>query len=260
MQVDARGLRSAYTTLGPMSQDERVVLYILIVLMFLWFTRAPSGIPGWSTLLPSPEAATDGTAAVFAALLLFFIPSKRNPGESLLTWAACHRFPWDLVLLLGGGFALASSFQASGASSWIASILSGFAGVPLSLLQLILCSFITSWTELNSNVATATIVLPIAAQLAVSVGTNPLYLLVPATVSTSFAFMLPVATPPNAVAFGTGFVKIRTMMAVGLFLNVACVCTTVIMMAALGPTVYAGRELPEWAKRTSTNSSTTPLR
>lgn len=214
-----------YRKLGKASYEERVVLILFISLALLWTFR--SGIrfdrftlPGWGAIFNHASYINDATAAVFIAILLFIIPSGRKDGSRLMDWKTAHRLPWDIVLLFGGGFALARGFQSSGLAVWMGEQLSwtGQYGPYFILLAiLILMVFLT---ELTSNVASIQMLLPVFAALAVSSQNNPVLFMLPATIGSSLAFMLPTATPPNAIVFGTHRIEIRTMVRTGLILNV----------------------------------------
>lgn len=140
--------------------------------------------------------------------------------EFLLDWEWAKQLPWDVLLLFGGGFALAESFRQTGLAAWLVSGLEVFRGIPVVLLVLATCFSVTFLTELTSNTATASLLVPVLAATATGLGIHPYLLMIPATVSASFAFMLPVATPPNAIVFGSGYVTIPQMARTGLVLNV----------------------------------------
>ena len=160
------------------------------------------------------------------------------------------KLPWHIVLLFGGGFALATGFKDSGLSMWFGHRLAGLSAVHPMLLVAVLCLMITFLTELTSNTATAEMFLPILAALGVAIQVNPLLLMIPATLSCSFAFMLPVATPPNAIVFGTDRVRMKDMVRAGLILNLTGVAIIAGAIYALGGSAL-GIELtglPEWAR------------
>jgi sodium-dependent dicarboxylate transporter 2/3/5 len=158
--------------------------------------------------------------AIVVALLLFLIPSKQKPGEKLMDWTASKGIRWGIVLMFGGGFALATGFIESGLSDWLGQQLTSLQSVPLWVLITIICMSITMLTELTSNMATTEVVLPILAAMATAISVDPLLLMIPATLSASCAFMLPVATAPNAIAFGASDVKIKDMIRYGFILNI----------------------------------------
>ena len=171
-------------------------------------------------MFSNPKFINDGTVAIFMALLLFIIPSKKEKGTFLMDWKAAEDIPWEIILLFGGGFALASGFKESGLSMWFGEQLMFLKGVHPLIIIFSIALIVTFLTELTSNTATVETFLPILAGLAISIETNPLLFMLPATIAGSMAFMLPVATPPNAIIFGTRRVRITQMIKTGLFLNI----------------------------------------
>lgn len=242
--------RREHDKLGPVSFEERVVLSLFGLLVALWmFRRDLLFVPGWSRLLPDPELAFDGTAAIVVALLLFLVPSRSRPGERIMDWDTAVKLNWGIVLLFGGGFALAGGFTEAGLSQWLGGRLSVLADFPPLVLVLVTCTVLTFLTELTSNAATTEMALPVLGALAVAIEVNPLLLMVPATLSASCAFMLPVATPPNAIAFGSGELAMRDMVRAGIWLNllgIVLITAAIYLLgiAALGIDLAA---MPEWA-------------
>lgn len=219
-----KALKNEYTQLGKSSYEERIILVLFILLAFLWLTRAELTIgnltlPGWSLLLPHPEQINDGTVAIAIAILLFIIPASGKQGKRLMNWKTAKKLPWNIVLLFGGGFALASAFKVSGLSLWVGDQMAAAAGLPIILIIVMICLTMTFLTELTSNTATTEMLLPVLAGISVSVEINPLLLMLPATLSASMAFMLPVATPPNAIVFGSNKLPIGEMVKTGFILN-----------------------------------------
>lgn len=238
-------VRKAYAELGPISYEERWVALLFSLLVLGWTLRK-----FWVQLLPEPGHVDDGTVAIALALLFFLIPSRRAGEGRLLRWSDASKIRWGIVLLFGGGFALASGFKESGLSDWLGQSLAGIEGMPPLLLILIICGGITFLTELTSNTATTEMILPVLGALAVAIGVNPLLLMIPATLSASCAFMLPVATPPNAIIFGTGRVGMNQLVRSGLKLNlIGMVLITLWSYFAL-PLVFGIESgvLPDWAK------------
>jgi sodium-dependent dicarboxylate transporter 2/3/5 len=240
--------------LGPITQEQRIVLWLFGLLVAAWLFRADIPlfgltVPGWSRLLPDPSFADDGTVAIGVALLLFLIPSHSRPGERLMDWAAAGGVRWGIVLLFGGGFALASGFKESGLSEWLGTRLVALDGVPPVVLVAIVCTMMTFLTELTSNTATTEMALPVLGSLAVAIEANPLLLMVPATLSASCAFMLPVATPPNAIVFGSGEIKMGDMVRGGIVLNLVGVVLITAAIYLLGTTVLSidPTLVPAWA-------------
>ncbi len=211
--------------LPPMSYEEKVIAFVFTLTAFLWMFRksltiGTVTIPGWSALLPNPKLIDDGTVAIAMALILFMIPSRSTKRqENILTTKIFYHVPWSTLLLFGGGFALAMGFKSSGLSDLVGQSLSGLKGTPSFIFITAITTLITFLTELTSNTATTQMILPILGSLAEAVQLHPLYLMVPATLAASCAFMLPVATPPNAIIFGSGKIKVSEMVKVGIWLN-----------------------------------------
>jgi len=244
-----------YRVLGPWSFEQRTILVAFVSLGMLWMTRkgfslGALAVPGWSDLFEHPQYFGDGTVAIAVAILLFLIPSREEPGGRLLDWDTARDLRWDIVLLYGGGFALASAFVVSGLSAWLGDRLAGLGGLPPVLMVLALCGAMSLLTELTSNTATTEMALPILAALAVGIDVHPLLLMLPATLACSCAFMLPVATPPNAIVFGAGNLSVAQMARNGLLLNVAAVLLITLVTFLLGPLVFGielGASPPDWA-------------
>lgn len=252
--MDKKIFRDQYRSLGPVSFEEKVVLLDFLFLVLLWMFRAEIKIggftiPGWSTLFPWSEYINDGTIAIGMALVLFLIPSRIQRDGRVMNWEIARKLPWNIVLLFGGGFALASGFKISGLSQWMGEQLKGLSSLPPLLIVAFICLFITFLTELTSNTATAEILLPILAALAVSIKVNPLLLMIPGTLSCSFAFMLPVATPPNAIVFGTNRLNVSDMARVGVIFNLIGVLIITAALFLIGKSIF-GIDLsvmPAWA-------------
>ncbi|MHC4846356.1 MAG: SLC13 family permease [Planctomycetota bacterium] len=247
--------RREHDEMGPMSFEQRAVGALFIMLVFAWMFRADIDlfgvrVPGWSGLFPRASFIDDGTVAISIALLLFLIPSRRRRAERLMDWETAVGVPWGLVLLFGGGFALASGFKESGLSEWLGVQLAAMEGAPPLLLVVATCAMLTFLTELTSNTATTEMALPVLASLAVAIETDPLLLMVPATLSASCAFMLPVATAPNAIVFGTGEVRMADMMRGGILLNLIGIVLITAAVYLLGTTVLGidPGVVPDWAQ------------
>ena len=224
-------------SLGPMSREERLVLVHFIVLALLWLTRGDINlgetvVRGWGSRLGLSGYVDDGTVAVAVAMLLFIIPARGTESGRLMDWNTAKQLPWHIILLFGGGFALARGFTTSGLSGWVGSQLGGLATLPTLLMVLSVCLVITFLTEITSNTATVQVMLPILAAVALETGLHPLTLMVPATLSASCAFMMPIATPPNAIVYGTDRIAIRDMVRIGLVLNL--IGAAIITVAVFG--------------------------
>ncbi len=243
-----------YLELGKAKPEEKIVMVLFVLLAVLWIFRSgfsiqSFSIPGWSSLFKDPSYINDGTVAIFIAVVLFMIPSTSKKGERIMNWETARKIPWNIVLLFGGGFALAQGFVDSGLSMWFGQELAGLAGVQPFVLTLANVSMMSLLTELTSNVATTEMILPILSGLSVTVGINPLLLMVPATLAASLAFMLPVATPPNAIVFGTNRIQVKDMVKTGILLNLAGILIATLVMYFWGILVFNidVASFPEWA-------------
>lgn len=199
--------------LGKMSQEEKAVAFIFVLTAILWITRSfvlNQFIPG----------INDTIIAIAAALTMFIIPSKSKNGKPLLTWNEAEKLPWGVIILFGGGLSLAAGFQSSGLAEWLGLQLTGVAELHPLLIILIVALTVNFLTEVTSNVATASIMLPVLASLAEAIGIHPFLLMVPATMAASCAFMLPIATGPNAIVFSSGELKMNDMVRAGIWLNI----------------------------------------
>ena len=230
--------RDSYRKLGKITYEEKFIGVIFIITALLWFTRADIDVgsinwKGWSNLFGSPEYVTDGVVAVFMATLLFFIPSKQNKGESLLVWRDISKLPFDIILLFGGGFALAKGMEVSGLSAWLASNLGFASKINIVLFVLLLCSLVTLISEFASNVACIQLMLPIIISLQKETGTDPLLLMIPATLAASLGFMLPIATAPNTIVFSSKRFKATEMLRAGLWLDIAGIIIITAVTAIL---------------------------
>ena len=237
-----------------MKQEERIVLVLFIILAFLWifrtgFTIQSFVVPGWSKLFKNPGYINDGTVAIFVAMFLFLIPSKEEKGERIMNWETAKKIPWGIILLFGGGFALAEAFTKSGLSAWFGQELVGLANVNRIVLTLAVVTMMSFLTELTSNVASTEMILPILAGLATTIKINPLLLMIPATIAASLAFMLPVATPPNAIVFGTNRLRVKDMVKTGILLNMCGVIIATLIMYFWGTIVFGidVSVFPDWA-------------
>ncbi|ELW65544.1 Solute carrier family 13 member 1 [Tupaia chinensis] len=207
-----------------------------------------------------PGFATDSTVALLVGLLFFVIPAKKltkttPTGEMvafdyspLITWKEFQSFmPWDIAILVGGGFALADGCEESGLSKWIGNKLSPLGSLPVWLIILIASLMVTSLTEVASNPATITLLLPILSPLAEAIHMNPLYILIPTTLCTSFSFLLPVANPPNAIVFSYGHLKVIDMVKAGLGVNIVGVAVVMLGMFTWIPPMFDLYTYPSWA-------------
>jgi sodium-dependent dicarboxylate transporter 2/3/5 len=216
--------------LGPITHPEKMVLLVFSLTAIAWITRS------FVLELFIPEI-DDTIIVMISTLVLFAIPA-RSEGKNLLDWEVTRKLPWGILLLFGGGLAIAAGFQASGLAEWIGSRLTAFSNWELFLLLLMIVALVNFLTEITSNVATATILLPVLASMADTTGIHPYLLMVGATLASSCAFMLPVATPPNAVIFGSGHVKMKHMVRTGFFLNLISIGLIVLFIYFVLPLVW----------------------
>jgi sodium-dependent dicarboxylate transporter 2/3/5 len=258
LSLDRSILRKELNELGRIRFEEKAILSVFVITVILWTFRRDLNVgffilPGWSNLWSGFANVDDGTIAIGMALLLFCIPSKRKQGDRLLEVEVFNRIPWGIVLLFGGGFALASGFTSSGLSRHIGDSFALLGDVPVPVLLLIICLSVTFLTELTSNVATITMLLPILVAWAASIGVHPLLFAIPATISASMAFMMPVATPPNAVVFGSQRLRIIEMARSGLILNLLAVLLTLLAVYVFFPLVTGSsfEVFPDWATNTA---------
>ena len=261
-QSSFRIIKQEYEALGSINFAEGSVLIHFITLAVLWITRDPHIFPGWGSLFKQGYV-TDATAAILVMISLFFWPSERpscfcvhtkcliterKPKQPLIDWlTVAKKLPWSVIMVVGGGFAMAESCKVSGLSQWFGEQCSSLGFIPSWATVVIVCVMLACFTEVTSNIATATIFLPILAELAVSTQVNPLYLMIPATISTSFAFMLPVATPPNAIIFSYGQIRIPDMLRAGFVLNFLCIIVLNMAVNTWGKALFQFSEFPDWA-------------
>jgi sodium-dependent dicarboxylate transporter 2/3/5 len=201
---------------GEWRAAEKRVLTVFAITALAWMTRgAPFG--GWSNLVGLP-GASDANIAIFAAISLFIVPDGN--GGKLLDWEDAKKIPWGILILLGSGFTIARAFTESGLSELLGNGLAGLSGLPILLMIGALCLVVTFLTELTSNTATTTLLMPVLAAAAIAAGLeDPILLMLPAALTASCAFMLPTATTPNGVAFSTGQFPLRKMASEGVVLN-----------------------------------------
>ncbi|MBA6352661.1 DASS family sodium-coupled anion symporter [Colwellia sp. BRX9-1] len=210
---------------GEWRSEEKRTLWVFGLTALAWITRSePFG--GWSDLL-NVQIAGDSTVALFAVVLMFLIPNGK--GSRLLDWDTAKSIPWGMLLLFAGGIAIAKGFVESGLSQILGEWLSSLANLPVIVMILTICLVVTYLTEITSNTATATLLMPILAVVATSAGYDPMVLMVPAAMCASCAFMLPVATAPNAIAYGTGELEIKDMVKEGAILSFILSCLIAIV-------------------------------
>ncbi len=223
--------------LGKIQDVEKKILAIFGTVVLLWIFREPIAlgsftIPGWANLIGLSKFIDDGTIAIAGAFLLFLLPVNfKDISKKILDKDAIKKVPWEIILLFGGGFALADGFETSGLSKEIAIHLQYLGNLPLFLNLLIISFIVVALTEFSSNTATAATMLPVIASLSQVIHINPLVLMIPATISASLAFMLPISTPPNAIVFSTGHIKIKEMAKTGIILNILGIIYVVVFFS-----------------------------
>lgn len=220
--------RNEYIAMGKMSYEQKVVSTVFAITAVLWFSRAGAdfgkfSIPGWAELFgeKGKNLFQDGTVAIAMASLLFVIPAKNSKKSMIMDWKTVERLPLSIILLFGGGFALAEGFGTSGLAEWLANEISFLGSMPLWAMMFLICILVTVLSEFASNVATVTLILPILSAIAVGSGIEPLYLMLPATFAASLGFMLPVATAPNTIVFGSEMLTAKEMARAGFLLDLA---------------------------------------
>ncbi|XLS30110.1 SLC13 family permease [Flavobacteriaceae bacterium M23B6Z8] len=217
--------------LGKISYEERSVLIVFALTAFCWMSRD-------YLLKPLLPAIDDSIIAIFFAILLFLLPVKKAKRSRILNWEEAVKLPWGILLLYGGGLSLASGFSATGLAAWIGSQLVSIQGVSLFLLILILVAAVNFLTEVTSNLATTSMLLPVIVPVALIFNAHPFVLMVGVTVAASCAFMLPVATPPNAIVFGSGYLRIPDMVKTGVWLNTLSIILVTLVTYFLLPVLW----------------------
>ena len=216
--------------LGPISYEEKLVAIVFALAGLCWISRSFF----LQKILPSLD---DTIIAISFGLLLFILPSKQK-STALLSWRDTINLPWGIIILFGGGMALARAFETSGLALWLGELMTSFSVLPLFLLILLLIAAVNFLTEITSNLATTAMLLPVLAPLALEINIHPFGLMVGAAVAASCAFMLPVATPPNAVVFGSGYLKIQDMVTRGVIMNIFSIILITLMVYIILPIVW----------------------
>ena len=229
--------------MGGMNTGEKYTAIVFSLTALGWIFRKQLGF-----LFPDPKLVTDATIAMVGALVLFAIPISLKKNEFVMNWHWAAKMPWGVLILFGGGLSMAAGFKTTKLADWIGNQVSLLDTAPILVLVIAVATLIIFLTELTSNTATSAMVMPILSAVAIGLGQNPLLLVVPAAVAASCAFMLPVATPPNAIVFGSGYVSIPQMVKSGFGLNIIGIVITVIVTYAIVIPVF-GIEvgvLPQW--------------
>ncbi len=249
-------IKDRLSGLGRLSRDEKIVAGIFIATAIAWITRGLL----WKDLFPTID---DSTIVLAAAISLFLLPSSasklsinNNNGKKekvneepnkrdnekndkrLLNWSSAVEIPWGVLILIGGGLALANAFTTTGLDDWIASQLSFLSGMPLIVIIFVIVAVAILSSEIISNTAAAALLIPISASLATSIDVNPVLLMVPLTIATSYGFVMPVGTPPNAIVFATGHVRAAKMAKVGLPLDIIGIVLVTVLTSILVPILW----------------------
>jgi len=239
--------------LGKMRRGEAMVLAVFVLTALLWVFRGDINlggltIPGWTNLMGLEKYVHDATVAMAMGILCFALPVEPRKGTFLLDWEHGKRAPWGILLLFGGGFAIAAGFEESGLTEWVGLKLRVLHGVPVPVIIAAVALTMTFLTEVTSNTATTTMMLPILAATAHVLRIHPMLLMIPATISASCAFMLPIGTPPNAIVFASGKVSLMQMGRVGFLLNLIGVgIITAFVYLWLAPSLgISTTEAPAW--------------
>lgn len=230
-------IRQERARLGPVTRAERVVGIIFLATALAWIFRTPKDlgsvvIPGITSIAPWVQ---DSTIAMAAALLLFSIPLDLRKGEFILDWNAGRRIAWGVLILFGGGLSLARAMEQSGLAAWIGSFVTVLQSVPLWILVAGVVALVVFLTEITSNAATTTMAMPIMAGAGLALGVPPMMLMTSAALAASMAFMLPVATPPNAIVFSSGYLTIPQMVRAGFLLNLIAIVVVTLVGLLLVP-------------------------
>ncbi|XP_064082337.1 solute carrier family 13 member 2-like [Macrobrachium nipponense] len=255
-----------YAKMGPMTHHEITVFSLFIVMVLVWFFRSPEFIPGWSYLFKDATGKkyeiNDASSVILIILALFALPANLSFFKNIaskdetplpaapgcLNWKVAQaRIPWGIFIVMGGGIAMAEGWKKSGLSSWMAQQLTVFNAFPKEATVFCVCLFLTALTDVTANAPTASIFLPVLKEMAVNFKVNPLYLMLPATICCSCAFMLPVSSPSNAIVFNVSGVQIKDMMKAGSVMIVLCVIVITGMTNTVGVLIFDLHTMPAWA-------------
>ncbi|XP_051496557.1 solute carrier family 13 member 4 isoform X2 [Apus apus] len=273
-EMSEKRIQEEYKKLGNVSYPEMVTGFFFILMTLLWFTREPGFVPGWSSFFEKKGYRTDATVSVFLGFLLFLIPAKKpcfgkrekgdgekstdvNTLDPIITWKDFQKtMPWEIVVLVGGGYALAAGCKTSGLSTWIGRQMLSLSSLPYWAVTLLACILVSLVTEFVSNPATITIFLPILCSMSETLLINPLYTLIPVTMCISFAVMLPVGNPPNAIVFSYGHCQIKDMVKAGLGVNLIGLAVVMVAINTWGIRLFQLNTFPEWASVSNITSQT----
>ena len=244
-------IKDELKSLGPITPGEKRVIYVCLLAIFGWVFRddlllGNFVIPGWASVLGLGDYVHDSTVAIAAAMLLFILPANKE--KRLLDWKSASQVPWGVAMIVGGGYAIAAGFEATGLADWLGNQLVFISQYPFFIVLILVVGFVMIFTEFNSNTATANILLPVLASMAVAAAINPLLLMIPATVASSLGFMMPAGTGPNTVIFGSERVTVADMVKCGVWLDlISLVIVTVMLYFIIMPWLGFDGALPAWA-------------
>ena len=261
-------IKEKYAALGSISLHELQVFVLFIILILLWFFQSPKFIPGWADFFTVEThggrqvSVGSATPAIFMSILLFILPQQYDfwpftrmsqslqNSPSLITWRLIEtKMCWGVIFLLGGGFALAKASESSGLSTLMIEFLkrAELESLPVVGLSFVVCLLTVTITNIASNTATANVLVPILAKMAVTMCINPIYLTLPAGIVCSYAFALPVATAPNAIVFGHSTMTTVDMMKAGFVMNILCVITLSVAINSYAVPLFDLKTFPDWA-------------
>jgi solute carrier family 13 (sodium-dependent dicarboxylate transporter), member 2/3/5 len=225
-------IRDELTRLGPANRGERITLVVFVVVAVLWVARQ------WLETLPGLGGLSDASIAIGGAIALFLLPVDLRRGVMVLDWEWAKEIPWGILLLFGGGLTLASAIDENGVAAYVGAAVGGLEGLALPLVVLAVSLTVVFLTEITSNTATAATFIPILGGAAIGLGFDRLALVLPATIVATFAFMLPVATPPNAIVFGSGRISVGQMARAGVLLNLMGVGLALLALYTLARWIF----------------------
>jgi len=235
--LDRSHLRRELTLLGPMAFAEKMVLAVFGGLIVLWMTRTlTNDIPGWGALFHNNVG--DGTVTIMMATLLFIIPSGKNNGEKLMDWNKCRKLQWDIILLLGAGFAIADGFSSSGLTDILSDGLRFLKDAQTMVIVPVACTVSAVITEFTSDDATTTLVLPLFAELAKSINVHPALLMISGAVGAQLSYLLPTGSPSNVVGFSSGHITIKDLVTTGIPLKIVGIASLTILLPSLGSHIF----------------------
>lgn len=261
-------IHQKYQQLGKITYQEVTVLLLFFILVFLWLFRDPKFIEGWHIIFPIKKVE-DATVVMLMVVLLFAVPARFQRPKAddddncrpmgIITWKAVHhKLPWSVIILIGGGFAMAEASKESGLSSWVGKQLVVFKFLPTPVIVLIISLITAMMTEIASNTATASIFLPVLADMSKAIHVHPLYTMIPSAVACSYAFSLPIGTPPNAIVFSSAKMRTSDMVIPGVVMNFTCVIIMNLMINTLGVHMFDLHNFPSWAEDpVATNATVT---